>query len=79
MVKDIKGWKMSNHARKVVMKHFSGAKTKGVKFYFTPTVEQIPDDIIIHTGINDLKTMDAPEEITMGILNLAMTCKTDAK
>ena len=79
MVKDIKGSKMSNRTRKVVMKHFSGAKTKGVKFYVIPTVEQIPDDIIIHTGTNDLKTMDAPEEINMGILNLAMTCKTDAK
>ena len=50
-----------------------------MKFYVIPTVEQIPDDIIIHTGTNDLKTMDAPEEINMGILNLAMTCKTNAK
>ena len=75
MVKDIKGWKMSNCTRKVVVKHFSGAKTKDMKSYVIPTVEQKPD--IVHTRTNDLRTIDTPEEISMGILNLAMTCKTD--
>ena len=77
MVKDIKGWKLSRSTRKVVVKHFSGAKTKEMKSYVIPTVEQKPDNIILHTGTNDLKNIDTPEEITMGILNLAMTCKTD--
>ena len=76
MIKDIKGWEMSRSTRKVVMKHFSGAKTKDMKSYVIPTVEQKPDNIILHTGTNDLKTIDTPEEMTMGILNLAMTCKT---
>ena len=73
MVKDIKDWKMSSHTRKVVVKHFSGAKTKDMKSYVIPTVRQKPDNIILHTGTNDLKTIATPEEITMGILNLAMT------
>ena len=77
MIKDIKGWLISSHARKVVVKHFSGAKTKDMKSYVIPTVEQKPDNIIPHTGRNNLKTIDKPEEITMGILNLAMTCKMD--
>ena len=77
MVKDIKDWKMSSHTRKVVVKHFSGAKTKDMKSYVIPTVRQKPDNIILHTGTNDLKTIDTPEEITMRILNLVMTCKTD--
>ena len=77
MVQDIKGWKLSRSTRKVVVKHFSGAKTKDMKSYVIPTVEQKPDNIILHTGTNDLKNIDTPEEITMGILNLAMTCKTD--
>ena len=77
MVKDIKSWKMSRSTHKVVVKHFSGAKTKDMKSYVIPTVEQKPDNIILHTGTNDLKTIDKPEEITMKILNLAMTCKTD--
>ena len=77
MVKDIKGWKMSRSTRSVVVKHISSAKTKDMKSYFIPTVEQKPDNIILHTRTNDLKTIDTPEEITMAILNLAMTCKTD--
>ena len=77
IVKDIKGWKMSSCSRKVVVKHFSGAKTKNMKSYVIPTIEQKPDNIILHTGTNGLKTIDTPEEIIMGILNLAMTCKTD--
>ena len=77
MVKDFKGWKISSHTRKVVVKHFSGAKTKAMKRYDIPTVKQKPDNIILHTGTNDLKAIDTSEEITMGILNLAMTCKTD--
>ena len=46
-----------------------------MKSYGIPIVEQKPDNIILHTGTNHLKTIDTPEEITMGILNLAMTCK----
>ena len=77
MVKDIKGWKMSSRTRKFVVKHFSGVKTKDMKSYVIPTVEQKPDNTILHTGTNDLRTIDTPEEATMGILNIAMTCKTD--
>ena len=69
---------MSSSTRKVVVKHFSGAKTKNTKSYVIPTVEQKPDNIILYIGTNDLKTIDTTEERTMGILNLAMTCKTYA-
>ena len=77
MVKDIKGWKMSRSTRKVVVKHFSSAKTKDMKSYVIPIVEQKADNIILHTGTNDSKIIGTPEEIAIGILNLAMTCKTD--
>ena len=79
MVKDTKGWKMSRSTRKVVVKHFSGAKTKDIKSYVISPVEQKPDNIILNTGTNDLKTINTPEEITMGILNLVMTCKNRYK
>ena len=68
---------MSGRTCKIVEKHFSGVKTKDMKSYVIPTVEQKPDNIILHTGTNTLKTIDTPEEITMGILSLVMTCKTD--
>ena len=77
MVKDFKGWKMSSHTRKVVLKYFSGAKTKDIISYVISKIEQKPDNFILHTGTNDLKIIDTPEEITIGILNLAITCKTD--
>ena len=48
-----------------------------MKSYVISVVEQKLDNIILHTGTNDLKTIDTPDEITMVILNLAMTCKTD--
>ena len=48
------------------MNHFSGAKTKAMKSYVIPAVEEKLHNIILQTGTNDLK-----------ILNLAMTCKTD--
>ena len=73
MVKEIEGWKMSSRTHKVVVKHFSGAKTKDIKSYVIPTVEQKPYNITLHTGTNDLRTIDTPEEITMENLNLAMT------
>ena len=58
MVKDIKRWKMSTRTRKVVMKHFSGAQTKDMNPYVIPTVAQKPDNIILHTGTNDLESID---------------------
>ena len=66
MIKGLKGWthkvltvltKYSRSTHKVVVKHFRGAKTKDMKSYVTPTVEQKPDNIILHTGTNDLKTI----------------------
>ena len=69
---------MSSRTRKVVVKHFNGVKTKDMKSYAISKVQQKPDSIILRTGTNDLKTIGTPEEITMGILNLAMICKRDA-
>lgn len=48
-----------------------------MKSHVIPTVKQNPDNIILHAGANYLKTINLPKEITMGMLNLAMTSKTD--
>ena len=79
MVNDIKAWKMSSRTRKVVLKHFSGAKTKDTKPHIIVKGEEKFDNIILHTRANSLKTIDTPEEITMGIINLEMTHKTHTK
>ena len=39
IVKDVKGWKLSDEKNKVVVKHFSGTKTKGMKSYIIPTLK----------------------------------------
>ena len=41
--------------------------------YIIPTIEQKPDNIALHKATNDLENMDTPEDVTMGMFNLAMT------
>ena len=60
---------MSRSTLKVVVKHFRGAKIKDMKSYVIPTVGQKPDNIILHTGTNDLKAIDTPEEIHLFFIN----------
>ena len=36
IIKDVKGWKLSDKKNKVVVKHFSGAKTKDMESYSHP-------------------------------------------
>ena len=75
-MKDVKGWKLSDEKNKVVVKHFNGAKTKGMESYIIPTLEQNPETIIIHSGTNDLKNGSSPEETARDIINLTTSCKT---
>ena len=72
----MKDWKLSDEKNKVVVKHFSGAKTKDMESYIIPTLEQNPETIIIHSGTNDLKSDSSPEEIARDIINLTTSCKT---
>ena len=72
VVKDVKVWKLSDDKNKVVVKHFSGAKTKDMESYIIPN----PETIIIHSGTNDLKSDSSPEEITRDIIKLTTSCKT---
>ena len=76
IVKDVKGWKLSEDKNKVVVKHFSGAKTKDMESYIIPTLEQNPETIIIHSGTNNLKSDSSPEKIARVIIKLATSCKT---
>ena len=76
IVKDLKGWKLSDEKNKVVVKHFSGAKTKDMESYIISTLEQNPETIIIDSGSNDLKSDSSPEEIVRYITNLTTSVKT---
>ena len=76
IVKDLKGWKLSDEKNKVVVKHFSGTKTKDMESYIISTLEQNPETIIIDSGSNDLKRDSSPEEIVRYITNLTTSVKT---
>ena len=76
IVKDMKGWELSYEKNKVVVKHFSGAKTKDMESYIIPTLEQNPETIIIHSRTNDLKSDSSPEEIARDIIKPTTSCKT---
>ena len=73
----MKGWKLSDDKNKVVVKYFSGAKTKDMESYIIPTLEQNPETIIIHSGTNDLKSDSSLEEIARDIIKLTTSCKTE--
>ena len=72
----MKGRKLSDDKNKVVVKHFSGAKTKDMESYIIPTLEQNPETIIIPSETNDLKSDSSPEEIARDIIKLTTSCKT---
>ncbi|XP_066911826.1 dual specificity protein phosphatase YVH1-like [Clytia hemisphaerica] len=70
MIKYIKGFKLSNKNKKVVVKTFPGARVDCMKHYIRPTLDKKPDTMIIHCGTNDLQTKK-PDEITENIVMLA--------
>ena len=73
IIKDIKGWELSNESEKFVVKFFGGAITKNMESYFQLAIEHV----ILHCGTNDLKTSTDPEQIAENIINLAKSVKRD--
>ena len=68
IVKNVQGWKLSTNARSVV-KAFPGAKVEDMFHYIKPTLNQQPDEIILHVGTNDIKHL-APRAIAERIVDL---------
>ena len=77
LVKDIKGWELSDESSKVVTKHFSGANTTDMKSYLLPTKSRNPENIVLHCGTNDLKKENSANEISNDIIEVALLCKSD--
>ena len=70
IIKDIKGWELSNELEKFAAIFFGGATTKDVESYIQPTIERAPSNVILHHGTNNLKTCTDPEQIAENIINL---------
>ena len=58
-----------------VVKSFPGATTQDMKDYIKPTIARRPDMVILHTGINDLKSNQNPSDIANEIISLAKNIK----
>ena len=77
IIKEIKGWKLSDDNSNVIVKTFPGASTKCMQSYVKPTTEKNPDVIILHCGTNDLRSKSTPEEISSKIIDLALSLNKD--
>ena len=78
MVKNIKGWEMNKELKDdfVVVKSFSGATTSCMDHYLVPAMEKKPDNVILHVGTNDLKSVDTANKIAGRIIDMAVKCIT---
>ena len=82
MVKHINGWEISKRLQsncKVYVKQFSGTRTKCMKDYMKPSLQENPDHFILHVDTNDLNTERSPELIAKSIFDLATTLKGNSR
>ena len=75
LVKDIKGWELSDESNKVVTKNFSGAITTDMKSYLLPTKSRNPENIFLQCSTNDLKKENCAIEISNDITKVVLLCK----
>ena len=78
IVKDVKGWELSDNKKKVIVKSFSGATTHCMKSHIVPTKEQEPDVIVLHCGTNDLRKTEDVESIASNVIELEVSLKTES-
>ena len=65
----------TNRDNIILVKTFSGARSKAMKHYVSPDLEKKPDLVILHTGTNDLKPVSSPEDNANEITSLALSVK----
>ena len=79
MAKKLNGYlltKKIRHENLVKVRLFSGAKTSYMTDYVKPALREInPDHIILHVGINDLKTENTASQIANATLDLVTSLK----
>ena len=77
IMKEVKGWDISENNSKVVTKHFNGATTDDMS-YTQPTISNDSEDIVLHCDTNNMKQNFSAVEIGQKILELAASCKSDS-
>ena len=73
MVRDMKGWELSNKNHHVVVKTFRGVNTSKMKWHVKPTIEENPENVILVCGTNNLTESSDPNTVANEIFELGMT------
>ena len=76
IIKDVKGWELTDDSNKVV-KSFRGPTTTQMKWHVKPTMEQNPKNIILHCGTNDINDDSDPQNVAEEIVELAKSISKD--
>ena len=77
LVKDIKGWELSDQSNKVINKHFSRANTTVTKSCLLPAKSRSPENIVLYWVANNLKKEKSANEISNDITECTLLCKSD--
>ena len=81
MTKKLNGYlltKKIRHKHLVKVRSFSGAKISCMTDHVKPTLRDInPDHIVLHAGINDLRTENTASQIAKATTDLAASLKND--
>lgn len=76
IISGLKGWRMSDKTNKITVRSIAGSKLEGMTHYIIPTLEQKPDNIVVHIGTNNLYH-NSPQEISEKMIKLCETIKKD--
>ena len=69
--------RLSSTENHVVVRSFGGATTSDMEDYIKPVIRKEPEKVILHVGINDLKTL-SPNRVVEGIANIATQIQQDS-
>lgn len=71
-IKGIKWWKLPKNDKgpRINIKSFPGCTVDDMESYMLPSLRKDPDEIILHVGTNDLKSMN-PQQVAESVVNLA--------
>ena len=76
IIKDAKGWELTDDSNNVIVKSFRGSTTSQMKWHVKPTTEQNPKNIILNYGTNDINDESDPQNVAEEIVELAKSIST---
>ena len=77
IIKNVKGWKLTDELNKTVVKSFCGATTSQMKWYVKLTREQNLKNIILHCATNDINDDLQLQNIAEEIVKLGNSITED--